>query len=65
MPVTKRDPLALVTVAELSELLKVSRYWIYEQINAGRLPALKMGEGRRQWRFRRKDIDAFLKAHSQ
>lgn len=57
---THSDPLALLTMQELCQLLKVSRYQVYDEIKAGRLPALRLGVCGRQWRFRRRDVEAYL-----
>lgn len=45
------------TTRELQTLLKVDRTTIYRMADAGRLPALKVGN---QWRFPRRPIDQWL-----
>lgn len=55
------DPLDLLTISDLCQLLKVSRYWIYEQIEAGALPAIRIGS--RAWRFTRADIERYVQGH--
>ena len=52
-----RDPLELLTPEELGELLKVRLSWIYDQVEANRLPVIRLG---RRLRFRRGDVQAFL-----
>lgn len=51
------EPLELLTPDELAGLLKVKVSWIYDQVEAGRLPVLRLN---RRLRFRRGDVSAFL-----
>ena len=51
------DPLDLLTPDALCTLLKVRRSWLYDAVEAGTLPALRLG---RQLRFRRLDVVAFI-----
>jgi excisionase family DNA binding protein len=51
------EPLELLTPDELAGLLKVKVSWIYDQVEAGRLPVLRLN---RRLRFRRGDVYAFL-----
>ena len=44
-----------LTTEEVLELLQVILLTVYRLIKAGRIPAHRVG---RQWRFRRKDIEA-------
>jgi excisionase family DNA binding protein len=46
-----------LTVAEVLEYLQVNSRTVYRLIKAGKLPAIRIG---RQWRFRRRDLDAWL-----
>ncbi len=46
-----------LTVGEVLEYLQVNSRTVYRLIKAGRLPAIRVG---RQWRFRRRDLDAWL-----
>ena len=48
---------AFYTTRELQELLHVDRTTIYRMADAGRLPAMKVGN---QWRFPRRAIDPWL-----
>lgn len=54
------DPLEseILTVKELQRYLKVPRPTLYVLAQNGRIPAAKIG---RHWRFRRVDVDAWLK----
>jgi len=45
------------TVKEVATLLKVGDKTVYSMAQAGELPAFKV---RGQWRFSRKDIDAWI-----
>lgn len=55
------DPLDLLTPDALCALLKVRRSWLYDAVEAGTLPALRLG---RQLRFRRLDVVAFIDAQA-
>src|SRR5581483_7231598 len=46
-----------LTTEEVLEYLQVNLRTIYRLIKAGKIPAVRVG---RQWRFRRRDIDAWL-----
>jgi len=47
----------LLTTRQLQELLKVDRTTIYRIVKRGDLPAVRVGN---QWRFPRKDVEAWL-----
>src|SRR5918993_5408785 len=49
-----------LTTEEVLEYLQVNLRTVYRLIKAGKLPAVRVG---RQWRFRKKDIDAWLVAN--
>jgi excisionase family DNA binding protein len=51
------DSIELLTPEELAELLKVKLSWIYDQVEAGRLPVLRLN---RRLRFRPADVASFL-----
>src|ERR1051325_7035094 len=46
-----------LTTEEVLEYLQVNRRTVYRLIKAGKIPAVRVG---RQWRFRKRDIDAWL-----
>jgi two-component system cell cycle sensor histidine kinase/response regulator CckA len=46
-----------LTTEEILEYLQVNLRTVYRLIKAGRIPAVRVG---RQWRFRKRDIDAWL-----
>ncbi|MEZ5418368.1 MAG: response regulator [Vicinamibacterales bacterium] len=48
---------AFLTTDEVLTYLQVNLRTVYRLIDAGKLPAVRVG---RQWRFRRRDIDAWL-----
>ena len=48
-----------LTTEEVLEYLQVNRRTVYRLIKAGKIPAVRVG---RQWRFRKRDIDAWLDA---
>ena len=47
----------ILTIRQLSEYLMVSEKTIYRMLDKGLLPAVRVGA---QWRFRKRDIDAWL-----
>lgn len=53
---------AFLTTDEVLDYLQVNLRTVYRLIDAGKLPAVRVG---RQWRFRRKDIDAWLDRQHQ
>ena len=50
---------SFLTTEEVLDYLQVNLRTVYRLIKAGKLPAVRVG---RQWRFRRRDIDAWLEA---
>ncbi|MBI2833934.1 MAG: response regulator, partial [Acidobacteria bacterium] len=48
---------AFLTTDEVLEYLQVNLRTIYRLIKAGKIPAVRVG---RQWRFRKRDVDAWL-----
>lgn len=57
MTIASMESLELLTPDELAGLLKVKVSWIYDQVEAGRLPVLRLN---RRLRFRHADVEAFL-----
>ena len=53
---------AFLTTEEVLDYLQVNLRTVYRLIDAGKLPAVRVG---RQWRFRRKDIDTWLDRQHQ
>ncbi len=51
------DPLQMLTPEDLCDLLKVRRSWVYDAVEAGTLPAVRLG---RQLRFRRHDVVTYV-----
>ena len=47
----------ILNLTEVADLLRVSNQTIYNMIKDGRIKAVKFG---REWRFNRKDTDAYL-----
>lgn len=56
-----RERLELVTVDQVCELLRVTRSWVYDEVEAGRMPCVRLG---RQLRFRASAIEGWLEQHS-
>jgi excisionase family DNA binding protein len=50
-----------LTTEEVLDYLQVNLRTVYRLIKAGKLPAVRIG---RQWRFRRKDLDVWLRTVS-
>ena len=51
-----------LTTDEVLEYLQVNLRTVYRLIKAGKIPAVRVG---RQWRFRKRDIDAWLDSQRQ
>ncbi len=51
------DPLQLMTVQEVASLLRMQKWFVYEQIKRDDLVAVKLG---RAVRVRRDDLDAYM-----
>ncbi len=50
-----------LTIDELASYIKMSRTKLYGMAQRGEIPASKIGN---QWRFDRKEIDQWMKAHA-
>ena len=50
---------SFLTTDEVLEYLQVNLRTVYRLIKAGKIPAIRVG---RQWRFRKRDIDAWLES---
>lgn len=61
MPIGSTDE--FVTVAEIADLLKVNQQTVRNWVDAGDLPAVRVGT--RRVRVRRSDLDAYLEAASE
>jgi excisionase family DNA binding protein len=48
------------TVAEVASLLRVSNMTVYRLVQAGQLPAVRVG---RSYRIREEDVDRYLARH--
>lgn len=53
--------LDLLTVADVCALFKVTKDWVYDEAEAGRLPHVKLG--RKHLRFRRSELESYLAHH--
>ena len=51
------DPLDLLTVDDVTRLFKVTRNFVYDQVENGFLPVIRF---KRHLRFRRGDLELFL-----
>ncbi len=47
----------LMTLEEVARFLRLSNDTVYRLVNAGKLPASKVGD---QWRFRKQDVDEWF-----
>jgi excisionase family DNA binding protein len=52
----------MLTVEELCSWFKVSKDWVYDEVEAHRLPYVRLG--RRHLRFRRRELEQYLNARS-
>jgi len=55
------DAKALLTIQQVADYLQLNQSTVYQWAQKGRLPAIKLG-GR--WRFRGKDLEAWLDAQT-
>lgn len=53
---------SFLTVNEVAEVLRVSKLTIWRYIDAGKLPAYKIG---RDWRIKQNDFDDFVESRRQ
>lgn len=53
---------AILTLKEVSEYLKVTERTIYRLVAGKKMPAFKVGGS---WRFRKADIDQWIKSQSE
>jgi len=52
----------ILTVPEVAQLLKVAEKTVYTMAQRGEIPCFKV---RGQWRFRRRDIDAWIASRTR
>jgi len=57
LPLHLQNDEVFLTTEEVLEYLQVNLRTVYRLIKAGKIPAVRVG---RQWRFRKRDIDAWL-----
>jgi excisionase family DNA binding protein len=57
VPAAVRQRLSLLTADQVCELLQVTKPWLYDVVQAGRFPHVRLG---RQLRFRPSEIEAYL-----
>jgi len=57
MPVDGLADLHLLTADDVCALLKVKKSWLYDTVESGAIPAIRLG---RQLRFRPSDIAAYI-----
>jgi excisionase family DNA binding protein len=60
-PIDGAAGLDLLTVADVCALFKVTKDWVYDEVEAGRLPHVKLG--RKHLRFRRHELESYLAQH--
>ena len=53
----------MLTVEELCAWFKVSKDWVYDEVEAHRLPYVRLG--RRHLRFRRRELQRYLDARTE
>lgn len=51
-----------LTLEQIAEYLQMSTSSIYKMVQKGKIPAYKVG---RQWRFKKKEIDEWIKSQKQ
>jgi excisionase family DNA binding protein len=58
----KAEEIDLLTVDEVCALFKVTKDWVYDEVEAERLPHVRLG--RKHLRFIRSDLQQYLTAHT-
>lgn len=53
----------LLTVSDLCETLKVKKDWVYDQVQAGKIPYIRLGG--RHLRFSEDAIDEWIRSQSK
>jgi excisionase family DNA binding protein len=53
----------MLTVEELCAWFKVTKAWVYDEVEGRRLPYVRLG--RRHLRFRRRELQRYLDVHSR
>jgi excisionase family DNA binding protein len=48
----------IMTLEEMAKYLKIGKSTLYNMVREGKIPAMKIAN---QWRFRKEDIDRWLK----
>jgi excisionase family DNA binding protein len=54
--------IAIMTVHDVAEYLRLSEAKVYKMANEGRVPALRMGKS---WRFKRELIDEWIRRETE
>lgn len=52
----------ILKVEEAAKFLRVSKYAVYQEIEAGRLPVIKLGNANRVWRISRVALERWMAA---
>lgn len=63
VPWVQWPPLGVMTVADVTRVLKCSASYVRELVAAGELVGVETGPWSGQWVFRRVDVEAFQKVH--
>src|SRR3954470_7028679 len=56
----ERSDVYLLKPAEVIELLGVSRSWLYDAANSGRIPCVRLGSSDGPVRFRLRELEAWI-----
>src|SRR5690349_20377010 len=60
MDAVERSDVHLLRPAEVVELLGVSRSWLYDAANSGRIPCVRLGSSDGPVRFRLRELEAWI-----
>jgi len=52
----------IMTAREVADFLRINLMTVYNLVNKGKLPAIRVG---RSWRFRRSDLEALFRQAAQ
>lgn len=55
-----KQPIRLLTVAQVADWLSVSASLVYQIVESGKLPVYRIGNGRGAIRFRPEDVETYV-----
>ena len=59
---SEEDGQQLFTIQEVCQLLGVGRSWVYQRINSGQIPSVRLGGN---LRIKRRDLEEYIAKHTR